>query len=131
MCGIGGIIGPAWSSPRYEALSRRLARRGPDDEGTWREPGITLVHRRLSIIDLSPRGRNPMFNEDGSLVLVFNGEIFNYRELRARLLKTGHLFSSDSDAEVLLHLYEERGSELCNELEGMFAFAIWDRKRCK
>ncbi len=128
MCGIAGAIGSAWDSPRFDRLVDLLARRGPDDQGLWREPGIALGHRRLSIIDLSPRGRNPIFNEDGSLVMVFNGEIFNYRELRADLLARGHRFRSETDAEVVLHLYEDEGTELCRRLEGMYAFALWNRR---
>ena len=129
MCGIAGLVGSAWDSPKFDRLLQLLARRGPDDQGLWREPGVALGHRRLSIIDLSPRGRNPMLNEDGSVVLVFNGEIFNYRGLRSELVEKGHRFQSDSDAEVLLHLYEDEGTELCRRLEGMYAFALWDRHR--
>src|SRR5712692_10315622 len=127
MCGIAGAIGSAWDDSKFDRLVDLLARRGPDDQGLWREPGVALGHRRLSIIDLSPRGRNPIFNEDGSLVLIFNGEIFNYRELRAELLAKGHRFQSDTDGEVLLHLYEDEGAKLCHRLEGMYAFALWDR----
>lgn len=127
MCGIAGIIGPGWNGPGLETLLDEVARRGPDDYGVWREPDVALGHRRLSIIGLAESGRNPMFNEDESLALVFNGEIFNYESLRRELRARGHVFRSQTDTEVILHLYEEEGTSLCRRLEGMYAFALWDR----
>jgi asparagine synthase (glutamine-hydrolysing) len=105
-----------------------LAHRGPDAEGFWSEPGAGLVHRRLSIIDLAG-GDQPIANEDGSLQVVFNGEIYNFHELRAGLEAKGHRFRTQSDTEVLVHLYEEDGERLVERLRGMFAFALWDRAR--
>ena len=102
--------------------------RGPDDAGEWWsvDGRIGLAHRRLSIIDLSERATQPMANTDGSLVLTFNGEIYNFRELRRGLEAKGHRFLSDSDTEVLIHLYKEKGEKMVHDLRGMFAFAIWD-----
>src|SRR6516162_2626219 len=105
-----------------------IAHRGPDAEGFWTEPGIGLVHRRLSIIDLSG-GDQPIGNEDGSVQVVFNGEIYNFQELRAELVARGHRFRTCSDTEVIVHLYEEMGETLVERLRGMFAFALWDRTR--
>jgi asparagine synthase (glutamine-hydrolysing) len=105
-----------------------IAHRGPDAEGFWTDPGLGLVHRRLSIIDLGG-GDQPIGNEDGSVQVVFNGEIYNYRDLRADLEKRGHRFRTNSDTEVLVHLYEEHGAALVDRLRGMFAFALWDRVR--
>lgn len=105
-----------------------IRHRGPDDEGVWVSGSIGLGHRRLSIIDLSPRGRNPMPNEDGTVWITFNGEIYNHRQLR-QTLDRSHRFRSETDTEVLLHLYEERGVEAIGELNGMFAFALWDAPR--
>jgi asparagine synthase (glutamine-hydrolysing) len=105
-----------------------IAHRGPDAEGFWNEPGLGLVHRRLSIIDLSG-GDQPIGNEDGSVQIVFNGEIYNFQELRAGLEAQGHRFRTRSDTEVLVHLYEEEGDRLVERLRGMFAFALWDRTR--
>jgi asparagine synthase (glutamine-hydrolysing) len=113
-------------------MTARLVRRGPDGQGLHSEPSLAFGHRRLSIIDLSERGRQPMSNEDGTVWLTFNGEIYNYRELRRQIESRGHRFSSDSDSEVLIHLYEDSAEDLPNFLEsvrGMFAFAIWDRSR--
>ena len=135
MCGIAGIHswdGLPSQSETVAAMTARLARRGPDGVGLHSEPGIALGHRRLSIIDLSERGSQPMSNEDGTVWLTCNGEIYNYRELRRQLESRGHRFSSDSDSEVLIHLYEDLADDLTNFLEpvrGMFAFAIWDRSR--
>ncbi len=109
-------------------MTRVLAHRGPDAEGFAFEGPIALGHRRLSIIDLAGGGQ-PMFSPDHSLVVVFNGEIYNYRELRAEL--SGHRFRTDSDTEVLLHLYGELGEGLCEKLRGMFAFALWDVRKQK
>jgi asparagine synthase (glutamine-hydrolysing) len=105
--------------------------RGPDGVGEWfsSDGRVGLGHRRLSIIDLSEAGGQPMANEDGTIQIVFNGEIYNYRALRERLLRQGHTFRSHSDTEVLIHLYEERGEEMVHDLRGMFAFALWDAKR--
>jgi asparagine synthase (glutamine-hydrolysing) len=103
-----------------------IAHRGPDAEGFWTEPGIGLVHRRLSIIDLKG-GDQPLANEDGSIWVVFNGEIYNFKDLRTRLSAQGHVFRTQSDTEVLVHLYEEEGESLVRRLRGMFAFALWDR----
>jgi asparagine synthase (glutamine-hydrolysing) len=105
-----------------------IAHRGPDAEGFWQEPGIGLAHRRLSIIDLAG-GDQPIANEDGSVLVVFNGEIYNYHKLRSALIDKGHQFKTQSDTEVLVHLYEEEGERLVERLRGMFAFALWDRKR--
>jgi asparagine synthase (glutamine-hydrolysing) len=105
-----------------------IAHRGPDAEGHWIEPGLGLVHRRLSIIDLSS-GDQPIGNEDGSVQVVFNGEIYNFHELRRRLQAKGHRFVTTSDTEVLVHLYEDVGDALVEQLRGMFAFALWDRQR--
>jgi asparagine synthase (glutamine-hydrolysing) len=110
------------------ALGASIAHRGPDAEGFWDEPGVGLVHRRLSIIDLSGGGQ-PLANEDGTVWVAFNGEIYNFHELRDGLVARGHRFRTHSDTEVLVHLYEELGDALVERLRGMFAFALWDRKR--
>ena len=132
MCGLAGII-QLDRSPvdpdLLDRMDRALFHRGPDDSGRHEEPGIGLVHRRLKIIDLSSAGRQPMTNEDNSLWLLFNGEIYNYQPLRAALIEKGHRFRSETDSEVLLHLYEEKGDRLVEDLRGMFVFAIWDRPR--
>lgn len=128
MCGIYArvsLTGGLAPSHADHAAVRCLAHRGPDDEGTWQGTEAFLGMRRLSVIDLST-GHQPMTNESGSITLVFNGEIFNYRELRETLLAAGHHFVSDSDTEVLVHGYEEWGDELLNRLNGMFGIALWD-----
>jgi asparagine synthase (glutamine-hydrolysing) len=107
-------------------MGRSIAHRGPDAEGFLNEPGLGLVHRRLSIIDLSG-GDQPIGNEDGSVQVVFNGEIYNFQELRRGLEARGHRFRTNSDTETLVHLYEEEGESLVERLRGMFAFALWDR----
>lgn len=111
-----------------KAMGDAIAHRGPDAEGFWSEPGIGLVHRRLSIIDLAS-GDQPIGNEDGSIQVVFNGEIYNFQELRSGLEARGHRFRTRSDTEVLVHLYEEQGEQLVEQLRGMFAFALWDCQR--
>ncbi len=132
MCGICGIYNYANDRLVDKILLKTMARsmhhRGPDDEGFYFDSHIGLGHQRLSIIDLSEAGRQPMTNEDGRLWVTFNGEIYNYLELRQELVGKGHKFRSHSDTEVVLHLYEEKGPECLNRLNGIFAFAIWDNK---
>lgn len=132
MCGICGIYYLDRQRQVDEAVLTRMARslrhRGPDDEGFYIDGNLGLGHQRLSIIDLSPLGRQPMSNEDESLWIVFNGEIYNYLELRQQLVARGHRFRSHSDTEVILHLYEDEGPKCVNRLNGMFAFAIWDSR---
>ena len=127
MCGICGMT---W---RDEALVGRMAarirHRGPDQEGVYCDDDVSLAHRRLSIIDLSEQGRQPMFNEDRSVAMVFNGEIYNFQSLRDDLIGKGHTFASRSDSEVIVHAYEEYGTACLDRLRGMFAVAIWDRNR--
>ncbi|MFQ5946471.1 MAG: asparagine synthase (glutamine-hydrolyzing) [Anaerolineae bacterium] len=127
MCGIAGYAGPPLSD-LVPAMLRVLKHRGPDDTGIHEEPGVGLGMTRLAIIDLAG-GSQPMANEDGSLWIVFNGEIYNHRELRPALEAKGHRFKSRSDTEVILHLYEEEGENCVERLRGMFAFALWDRAR--
>jgi asparagine synthase (glutamine-hydrolysing) len=130
MCGIAGVLFADPQRPAdaaaLKAMGDSIAHRGPDGEGYWQEPGVGLVHRRLSIIDLAG-GAQPIGNEDGSVQVVFNGEIYNYRELRMGLEARGHRFRTQSDTEVLVHLYEDEGERLVERLRGMFAFALWDR----
>lgn len=132
MCGICGIYYLDRERPVDEVILTRMARslrhRGPDDEGFHLDSNLGLGHQRLSIIDLSPQGRQPMSNEDDSLWIVLNGEIYNYLELRQQLVARGHRFRSHSDTEVVLHLYEDEGPECVNRLNGMFAFALWDAR---
>jgi asparagine synthase (glutamine-hydrolysing) len=130
MCGICGYVGedhPEWLPAMLDAI----AHRGPDYEGVWSDAieRVGLGHRRLSILDLSPAGRQPMSNEDKTVWVTFNGEIYNFGELREKLISRGHRFQSHSDTEVLVHLYEERGADMLGELNGMFAFALWDTNR--
>ncbi|MBD2845063.1 asparagine synthase (glutamine-hydrolyzing) [Paenibacillus sp. IB182496] len=129
MCGIAGIMIKEPVSPELETLSAMtmlLRHRGPDDAAIWRDAHIGLGFRRLAIVD-PEGGRQPLASEDGRFICVFNGEIYNYRPLRAELEGRGHRFCTDSDGEVIVHLYEERGADCVQELEGMFAFVIWDR----
>jgi len=131
MCGICGKI--SFNSKIDEGLIRNmcstLTHRGPDSEGVYVKGNAGLGHRRLAIIDLSDAGHQPMSNEDGTIWIVLNGEIYNFPELRGNLEKKGHRFKSHTDTEVVLHLYEEKGVECLKDLRGPFAFAVWDNKR--
>ena len=135
MCGITGWANLDFHAPPPEgarellhAMCERMVHRGPDSEGLFVSNGVALGMRRLAIIDLVT-GEQPVFNEDKSVAVILNGEIYNYRELRTKLEKRGHSFRSASDTEVLPHLYEEYGDGMIRELNGMFAFALWDSKR--
>ncbi|MBF0144027.1 MAG: asparagine synthase (glutamine-hydrolyzing) [Magnetococcales bacterium] len=132
MCGIVARVGGGGDlAPLLERALAALAHRGPDHQGVWLDPqaGVALGHRRLSIVDLSAAGNQPMVNEDGRLHLVGNGEIYNAPALREELRGLGHVFSSGSDNEVILHAYEAWGRDALTRLEGMFAFALWDGER--
>jgi asparagine synthase (glutamine-hydrolysing) len=133
MCGIAGILnfnGKCVEPALLDRMIERVRHRGPDDCGIYTDKQVGLAHARLSIIDLAS-GQQPMHNEDKSLSIVFNGEIYNYIELRADLLRKGHRFLTQCDTEVILHLYEERGEECVRYLNGQWAFAIWDTKKEK
>ena len=127
MCGICGFVGIR-EDGLLERMTTSLSHRGPDGCGYFHCGDVGLGHRRLSIIDVEG-GRQPIENEDGSLVLIFNGEIYNYEELREGLLERGHRFRTRSDTEVILHLYEEMGADCLRRLVGMFAIAIWDKRQ--
>lgn len=133
MCGICGKLYFDGSRPVepvvIDAMTDVMDHRGPDDRGTFIGKGIGLGHRRLSIIDLSPLGRQPMSNEDGSVSVVFNGEIYNYLPLRDELIKRGHSFKSATDTEVIVHAYEEYGTDFVTRFNGMFAIGIWDNRK--
>ena len=132
MCGIAGKLittpGARVDAALVHRMTASLRHRGPDDEGVWTDGGVGLGSRRLAVIDLSARARQPLANEDGAIRVVFNGEIYNFRELRAELEGRGHQFRSDSDTEAVVHLYEEEGVECVRRLDGMFAFALWDAR---
>ena len=130
MCGIAGIF--SRRAPQPPALIRQMTgairHRGPDDDGFFEDTFCSLGHRRLSIIDVAG-GRQPMFNEDDRLAIVYNGEIYNHRSLDVALLSEGHVYRSHCDTETIVHAYEQYGPDALNQLRGMFAFAIWDRGR--
>lgn len=131
MCGIAGLMYFSDREPSVDILKRMtdiIEHRGPDDSGFWTDPGIGLGFRRLSIIDLQ-EGHQPLANEDDSVWIVFNGEIYNYKELRRQLEHKGHQFRTQSDTEVIVHLYEEYGRDCVKMLRGMFGFVIWDRRK--
>src|ERR1700687_2703241 len=133
MCGIAGILNlrPGSLPPLRDALIRMgsaLFHRGPDEFGIYRDHAAGLAHARLSIVDLST-GQQPLANEDETLWIVFNGEIFNYLELRAELEGRGHHFRTSSDTEVIIHLFEEFGPSCLERMNGQFAIAIWDTQR--
>jgi asparagine synthase (glutamine-hydrolysing) len=132
MCGITGIFnlnGKPVSAVILRKMTDAIAHRGPDGEGFYTDSFIGFGHRRLAIIDLSPAGHQPMMTRDGNYVLIFNGEIYNFQELRIELEARGHQFNSRTDSEVVLHAYVEWGEKMLDRLNGMFAFAIWDRTR--
>jgi asparagine synthase (glutamine-hydrolysing) len=136
MCGIGGILkfnGEAVSRAELKKMTDAIQHRGPDGEGQWVSPNgkAGFGHRRLSIIDLSENGKQPMHYADNRYTITFNGEIYNYIELKTELLKQGYKFISDSDTEVLLALYDKKKEKCLEDLDGMFAFAIWDEKEQK
>src|SRR6185503_3419300 len=133
MCGIAGIVSHDPES-KVAAMLETIEHRGRDDHGSWTSAPdrhgqkICLGHRRLSIIDTSPAGHQPMFSADGRYAITFNGEIYNYRELREELKAKGHRFTTESDTEVLLAAFAEWGAGCLPRLNGMFAFGIWDQQ---
>lgn len=136
MCGIAGILkyradGSIVDEDELLRIRENMVNRGPDGSGIWfsEDRRVGLAHRRLSIIDLSSAASQPMTTDDGHLRITFNGEIYNYRELRNRLEKKGYRFRTNSDTEVLLHLYDDRGRGMVHDLRGMYAFALWDERR--
>ncbi|MFH1355691.1 MAG: asparagine synthase (glutamine-hydrolyzing), partial [bacterium] len=132
MCGITGIFninGSPVNSKILKAMTDAIAHRGPDGEGFYLKEGLGLGHRRLAIIDLSDKARQPMCNEDSSIWLTYNGEIYNFKELRTDLESKGHTFRSQTDCEVIVHGYEEYGLDIVHKLNGMFAFALWDERK--
>ena len=131
MCGIAGRINLDKSPVSIELLEKMatiMAHRGPDDQGIYLEKNVGLSHRRLSIIDLSSAGHQPMANEDKSIVIVHNGEVYNYLEIRKELEKKSYRFKSNTDTEVILRSYEEWGKDCLLKFNGMFAFCIWDKR---
>lgn len=130
MCGIAGFVDKTIKNKKkvIKDMAERIKYRGPDGEGYFIDDEVALAHRRLAIIDLSSGGQ-PQYNEDNSLVIIFNGEIYNFVELKEELIKAGHKFRNKSDTEVIIHGYEEWGTEVTKHLRGMFAFAIWDTKQ--
>src|SRR5258708_26129800 len=132
MCGITGVFEPGCDATFEPALLKKMSdtlrHRGRDDEGFYCGSGVGMAHRRLSIIDLEG-GHQPLSNEDGSIWIVFNGEIYNFEELNKRYLSSGHCFRTRSDTETIVHLYEELGEDCFAELHGMFGLAIWDARR--
>jgi asparagine synthase (glutamine-hydrolysing) len=131
MCGIAGVFDPAHEVSRelVERMGRAVAHRGPNGSGHYVDGAIGLAHRRLSIIDLSEAAAQPLANEDGEVRLIYNGEIFNFQALRRELEAAGHRFRSATDSEVIVHGYEQWGDDCVTRLNGMFAFALWDRRR--
>jgi asparagine synthase (glutamine-hydrolysing) len=136
MCGIAGtfqangaILDPASAEAATRRMGASIAHRGPDAEGFLFDGPAALVNRRLAIIDLTEAGRQPMYNEDGSIGLVYNGELYNFQALRRELVERGHRFRSHSDTEVIVHAYEQYGPDCVRHFNGMFAFALWDRVR--
>jgi asparagine synthase (glutamine-hydrolysing) len=132
MCGITGIVDLETKRPferaAIERMNATLSHRGPDGDGFHLEPGVAFGHRRLSIIDLEG-GRQPLYNEDGSVVVTYNGEIYNFQEIEVELRRAGHCFRTRCDTEVIVHAWEEWGVDCVDRFNGMFAFAIWDRNR--
>jgi asparagine synthase (glutamine-hydrolysing) len=132
MCGIAGVFdldGQPVDTGVLSRMTAAIAHRGPDGEGYYTEGGLGFGHRRLAIIDLSPAAAQPLKNETGDVVLIYNGEIYNFQPLRAELEGRGHAFTSATDSEVIVHGYEEWGDDCVNRLNGMFAFALWDRRQ--
>lgn len=132
MCGIVGFIDDKKKKTKKEIIKKmadRISHRGPDAQGYYVDDVVALGHRRLSILDLTKSGAQPLYNEDGNLAVVFNGEIYNYQSLKEELIKKGHKFKTKTDTEVLLHGYEEYKEDLFGRLRGMFAFVIYDKKR--
>jgi asparagine synthase (glutamine-hydrolysing) len=131
MCGIVAVVnlqGEPVGYPLLKRMTDAIAHRGPDGEGHFLDREVGLGHRRLAIIDLTPAGRQPMGNEDGQVVVTYNGEIYNFQQLRAELESRGHRFHSKTDSEVIVHAWEEWGEEALQRLNGMFAFALWDAR---
>lgn len=132
MCGISSIYRYSKISEsditKLHAMNDEMHYRGPDDRGVWTDDKCGMAQVRLSIIGLQ-KGKQPLFNEDKSLVLICNGEIYNYIEIKQDLIAKGHVFNSDSDSETILHLYEEYGVKCLEHLRGMFAFCLWDTKQ--
>ncbi len=130
MCGIVGFTNNIDNS--NDVIIRmmdKIKHRGPDAAGSYVDENIALGHRRLSIIDISSQGDQPIFNEDRSIIIIFNGEIYNYLDIKKELIETGHIFSTNTDTEVLLHGYEQYGEKILNKLRGMFSFVIWDKNK--
>src|SRR5262245_21744930 len=131
MCGIAGLFslhGKPVLEDEVQSMCDAMVHRGPNDDGYYTAPGIGLGMRRLSIIDIDG-GHQPVRNEDGSVWVVFNGEIYNFKTLRCSLERQGHRFYSETDTEVIVHLYEQYGESCVDKLRGMFAFALWDERR--
>lgn len=128
MCGFAGFTNTIDNSNRVLGeMMDKIRHRGPDSEGRYIDECIAMGFRRLSIIDITDSGDQPILNEDKSKVLFFNGEIYNYQDIRKELVEKGHIFTTNTDSEVLLHGYEEYGEKLLDRLRGMFAFVIWDK----
>jgi asparagine synthase (glutamine-hydrolysing) len=134
MCGIAGFLDirtpdASGGAALLERMAARIRHRGPDDYGVYRDGPVELAHRRLSIVDLSPAGHNPMSNENGDVWIVYNGEVFNHASVRPDLERAGHTYRSRSDTETIIHAYEEWGADSVQRFRGMFAFAVWDRSK--
>ena len=129
MCGFVGFTNKIDNANQViENMMDTIRHRGPDAGGKYVDSDIALGHRRLSIIDVSEQGNQPLYSQDGNLVLVFNGEIYNFRELRTELEQQGYQFQTQTDSEVLIYSYQAYGTKMLEKLRGMFAFVIWDKK---